>query len=355
MKLWTNIAVSVVAVLVLLIVTEVFVHALASSTLHNKFPQSSLLSPFKSCQIKNQGSSLSKSFYQLTDNPPGLWYELRPGVSGDLYGTEVSTNSFGMREHETTREKPTTTFRIAVISDSATFGYRVKVEDRWSSILQELLNNQVKSRGVEVLNFAVPGYNTKQELILLENKVLEFKPDLVVFGHSLNDIYGEGTVSIGTSPLVRTLSSRSALFNCFDFQKIAGIKRIFVTDYTLNKPFKEMYVSENTTWKEYQKYFPEISKVVHDNKIPTIFVLMPYLEKIDGDYELNNAYAMIEKAVEDHKMFAVNLSPESGFKYPDATTFLVDPTDFDHLNRKGHNVVAEAVLEKLIKENLLPK
>ena len=272
-----------------------------------------------------------------------------------MYGTQVSTNSFGMREHETTIEKPSNTFRIAIISDSATFGYRVRVEDRWSSILQELLNNQVKTEKVEVLNFAVPGYNTKQELILLENKVLEFKPDVILFGHSLNDIYGEGTVSIGTSPIVKLLSSRSALFNCFDFQKIAGIKRIFVTDYTLNKPFKEMYVAESDVWKNYQKYFPEIAEVVHNNKIPTIFVLMPYLEKIDGDYELNEAYAMIEKATKDSGMLAINLSPAAGFQYPDATSFLVDPTDFDHLNRKGHNVVAEAVLRELIKEHLLPR
>ena len=78
------------------------------------------------------------------------------------------------------------TIRHAVLGDSFTFGLGVK---RGQSFVQ-LLNT--KSGQIELLNFAVPGYSTDQQLLLLREQVALYEPSavwLVVYlGNDLLDI-----------------------------------------------------------------------------------------------------------------------------------------------------------------------
>lgn len=77
--------------------------------------------------------------------------------------------------------------RILALGDSVTMG--LFVEDR-AAIWTEVLERRLTAAGhaVEVINFGVSGYNTGQEVALLEDRGLRLSPDLVVLQYSLNDV-----------------------------------------------------------------------------------------------------------------------------------------------------------------------
>jgi lysophospholipase L1-like esterase len=125
--------------------------------------------------------------YQLSDNPI-LEYELRPGSSHD----GITINSSGFRDREFTRAKPPGIFRIAAIGDSVSFGLWVPQHTSYPKQLEVLLNDQLADRSapysrIEVLNFGVTGYNVTQVVENLRTRVLDYDPDLIVYGYVLND------------------------------------------------------------------------------------------------------------------------------------------------------------------------
>ena len=117
---------------------------------------------------------------------PDVVYELRPNLRGKFRGKAFTTNSFGLRSPEVSREKPPGIFRIAGLGDSHMFGWGVAQEETYLARLQERL----ESAGVpaEVLNFAAPGYNTAIEAAVFERKARHFDPDLVILHFVGNDL-----------------------------------------------------------------------------------------------------------------------------------------------------------------------
>lgn len=119
-----------------------------------------------------------------------LIYELKPGVRGTLGARLVHTNSHGMRDREIELRKPENTFRIVGLGDSHMFGTGVAQGQTYLDLLERRLNAASASgHRYETLNFATPGFNTAQEVAMLEHRALEFDPDLVIL-HFINDDLG---------------------------------------------------------------------------------------------------------------------------------------------------------------------
>lgn len=101
---------------------------------------------------------------------------------------EVSINHWGMRDRDRALEKPPRDFRIAMIGDSAVEAVQVKPDEVVNIRMEKLLRDLGYSN-VEVMNFAVEGIGTTQELLLYKQKVRQFHPDLVLLMFTLgNDI-----------------------------------------------------------------------------------------------------------------------------------------------------------------------
>ncbi len=78
--------------------------------------------------------------------------------------------------------KPPDTLRIAVLGDSYAEALQVPLEKAFWSVMERQLQNCPKaaSSNVEVLNFGVSGFSTARELILLQKRVWQYSPDLIV-------------------------------------------------------------------------------------------------------------------------------------------------------------------------------
>ncbi|MBI5524858.1 MAG: hypothetical protein HY897_00840 [Deltaproteobacteria bacterium] len=113
-------------------------------------------------------------------------------LKGDPLGWDLQPgpphyNALGMNDYEYTEEKPAGTYRILVLGDSVAYGCGVQKHETFENQLEMLLERAHDGRRFEVLNMAVPGYNTKQELVKFERDGLRLAPDLVLVAYVMND------------------------------------------------------------------------------------------------------------------------------------------------------------------------
>jgi D-alanyl-lipoteichoic acid acyltransferase DltB (MBOAT superfamily) len=101
-------------------------------------------------------------------------------------GETFGTNAWGMRDREYSREKPPGTLRIALLGPSFVAGSGVSDQQTFEALVEERLNREFTSEQYthfEILNFAVSGYTLTQQVALLEDRVFEFSPDIVIVTH----------------------------------------------------------------------------------------------------------------------------------------------------------------------------
>ncbi|MFN7972656.1 MAG: SGNH/GDSL hydrolase family protein [Acidobacteriota bacterium] len=116
------------------------------------------------------------------DSDARIVFRLKPNVSVPFLGTTVRTSSLGFRGAELCDGG---TFRIVGIGDSVMFGWGVEEEETYLHRAGELLRPSLPD--VETVNLGVPGYNTIQELALLERHVVDLQPAWVALGFIGND------------------------------------------------------------------------------------------------------------------------------------------------------------------------
>ncbi len=130
----------------------------------------------------------------------GLRFALRPGGrQAMIYPSWTpgeperrvlyAINEDGFRDRRYERPKPAGTVRVAVLGDSFTFGNGVALDETLPKVAERALQGFVPEIPVEVMNCGVGGYDTDQEVGLLEWRVLPFEPDLVVIVYYLNDVF----------------------------------------------------------------------------------------------------------------------------------------------------------------------
>lgn len=131
----------------------------------------------------------AESAFQLSENPI-LGYELKRNFRStrpDNHQSFAYTNRHGFRDIERRIEKPQGVKRVIVLGDSVVAGAGLRnLDDTISRQLEE----RVKDRDVEVLNFGISGYCTLAEVELFRTRGLAFKPDLVVLVFVSNDYIG---------------------------------------------------------------------------------------------------------------------------------------------------------------------
>lgn len=139
------------------------------------------LGPDRGTRPPNRGPVARMGELVQPAKDPDLIHEYRPNLPG-------FTNSASMRGREYSVERPSNTIRIAGIGDSVMAGDHYDAEQLFMAVLERLLNEAATPpTRFEVLNFAVGGYNTVQELIAFKRKALAYDLDWVILGLVIND------------------------------------------------------------------------------------------------------------------------------------------------------------------------
>ncbi len=116
---------------------------------------------------------------------PDVGYSLKPNVEGwwKREGlTYIKVNSHGFRDREHPLAKPPGTLRIAVLGDSYVEAFQVPMEQAFWSVMERKLQECHTGGGpkIEVLSFGVSGFSTSRELILLQTRIWQYSPDVVL-------------------------------------------------------------------------------------------------------------------------------------------------------------------------------
>jgi hypothetical protein len=282
----------------------------------------------------------------------------------------VKLNSFGFRDVDWKTEKDAGTFRIAAIGDSFTFGQGVKFEETFPKRLEAALNTaEAKNafldgcklsvrciRSVpekfEILNFGQSGYSTADELGLVKEKVLAFKPDLLLIGFVLNDP-DPGDTKIGAYPpeyglvlpfgLERQLEMRSYLYSFIKdrwnriLEKYHFKQSYYEWQRLLYNPKWEPWIKE----REALKGLAELSK---SEKIPVVVVILPSMFDFKN-YPYAGEHQLIEKTAGEFGLKVTDLLPY--FKDENAEKLRVTASD-SHPNGAADKIFADGIAQFLI-------
>jgi len=147
-----------------------------------------------------------------------LAYELRPGVRGTFMDAALKINSHGFRGPSVPEVPRDGAIRVVGIGDSMAFGWGVDDKDTFLMYLKRRFHRDYPNAPpLEIVNLAVPGYNTNQEVEAFLTKGLTYQPHLVVLYLCGNDdqlpnfVWKRDPYTLRRSYLFDFLSERWAL------------------------------------------------------------------------------------------------------------------------------------------------
>jgi D-alanyl-lipoteichoic acid acyltransferase DltB (MBOAT superfamily) len=131
--------------------------------------------PIKAQVVADQPGMRQRSDY--------MQWDFRPNSDVVGIGAVAHINRWGMRGKDVQLAKPPGTIRIAIVEASRAVGLGVPLEDLFGSVLEKNLNARYGGEGrrFEVLNFSIHGHLPVQRLMVLEERVFQFKPDFTLY------------------------------------------------------------------------------------------------------------------------------------------------------------------------------
>lgn len=145
--------------------------------------------------------------------PPGHPFVMAFPIAGAHVkaGVDYRINSLGFRGREYAQEKPPGTWRIVVLGDSVTFGWGVEMADRFTDVVEARLNlARHDGRKIEILNLAVPGYESHHQFHVFKFKALGLQPDAFCYVFNQNDVQVDTAEQLDLASLGNARKDRNA-------------------------------------------------------------------------------------------------------------------------------------------------
>lgn len=281
---------------------------------------------------------------------PLLLYELRPG------GGQV-VNQLGYIGPEVKPTKPTSALRVVGIGDSITmygtyegYNYLTQLGKRW----------RVEGKNVQVLNFAVGGYDTAQELRTLETKGLAYQPDVVVLGYCLNDGFAElfvfnqltGKIALGDKERTE-VETVIAMNSDGEGQGLAIVdffsRKVRAASADLTREVFEATVFESKVWAESMAGLKRLGELSKTHGFRAVVVIFPFLVDFES-YLFGTLHSRVAAAAAGAGVEVVDLREaysSVGYRSLRNNNDGEMSEDYVHPNEQGHRIAVEALMERL--------
>jgi len=301
--------------------------------------------------------AIQKGRFRLAKNPR-LGYEPAPldyrGKELSFYDYLGASNQEGFRDVDHAIEKPPGVYRIVVLGDSIAAGLHVdRYEDVFPPVLQKLLME--KGLKAEVINLAVSGYNTQQEVEMLEEKGLRYHPDLVLLAYSLSSrehIDGDilktlldeerekGGLS-GARAAANPVLADSALYRFFRFRVFHPRAQHVADRESEEKKYLDL-VSGDTV----AEYFGRLRDLSHQHGFAVLIAIFPRFVRTFGYYKFGEQHRYAQELARQNGFYLVDLlEPFAHCRAASATPIELD--NF-HPSAYGHRCAAEAVAGEIL-------
>lgn len=131
----------------------------------------------------NPAERMQKTWY--TTYPPNCKIELKAAE----YCYPRNTNKEGLSDVEWSEPKDTNEIRIMTLGDSFTEGDGCPFDSTYPNVLSHLLQSRFPQLKINVMNPARSGSDPWFEYKKLNDRLLKYKPDIVVYTNSTNDLF----------------------------------------------------------------------------------------------------------------------------------------------------------------------
>ena len=295
----------------------------------------------------------------------------------------INSDGFRDREFPIPRSEAK---RIMMLGDSVTFGRGVPLEKTFPKLLEGILNRGDPSgRAYEVMNFGVPGYNTRQELEFFEVKGRKYAPDLLVVSWVLNDCWPARTLlnelerikqeeqaargldapSVGSAPgapeppVGETSSAPQAASpaegrrppaanrvppSLLERSRLVELVRDRVGRVTSRRPKLwlplEQICAVPQNWKLVSRSFAELARIAARDRFSVAVVIFPMLVDFEN-YPYHRLHRRVAQEARRNGFPVLDLF-EAFESHPPAELQLL-PGDTTHPGALGHRLAAEGI------------
>jgi len=310
--------------------------------------------------------ALSEWLARALEKPTGFVYE-RPAsgygynLTGDgriyePYPDRGGFNSVGIRDHEYGLRPAQGARRIVILGDSVMYGPGLDLDRTFDNQLEGLLAAGPLAP-IEVINLAVPGYNTEQQAARLRARGLDLQPDLVVVSWTTNDFEATPTLVFTEEglhyihhtaqpvpqfaplpPRLRVwLLDRSALARLASRSIALGLARVRGADEV---PALELGQAANSL------AMLEIAEMARDADAGVLFVLWPLFDDSQGRAQMDAAAQFLDANGLPHMDLRATFAAE------DPALLRVKPQDPMHPSEVACGLAAQAVADRLQRDGL---
>ena len=119
---------------------------------------------------------------EVCDEYKNYEFELRP------YDVEINFNEEGFRNIEFNAQKSNDVYRIFMVGGSTMFGSGSTDSGTIPFLLQKMIDSQEIDLDVEIINAGVSGGNSSTERTLIETKLIDYSPNLIIMYDGWNDL-----------------------------------------------------------------------------------------------------------------------------------------------------------------------
>jgi len=258
-------------------------------------------------------------------------------------------NAAGYRDVEHPREKPPGVRRAVFVGDSFTYGVGILLDDTYAKRVERGLA-AARSEPWESVVLAVPGIDTEQEEVILENEGLAYSPDLVVLGYVLNDAedpgaaeqrraaeWTEAEAEKHNPPFWR----RSALFSLI-------ADRLHATAENRNRirNHLDLYREGQPGFVAVKKSIDAMAARCRERGVPFVVVLFPlFANPLDDGYPFSSVHEKVGAVARSAGATLVDLLPY--YRGMDWRLLVVEGASDEHPNELAHRIAAQALLSAL--------
>lgn len=242
--------------------------------------------------------------------------------------------------------------RLAFLGDSFCWGVGVKEEDHFLARLSERLAAVPPFDGpFELLNFGLEGYNTKQEVALFKEVVLDYRPQVAVIWYFLNDWEYERGLA-GSKRYLRgnTLWRWPRRYSRLLDWAISPLD-LRRSTARLIQVYRSGYEEGNPGWEEVRGALEEFAGLCREHGMVPMLAIHPVLIRLDEGYPFAELHRQVFDFATRQGIYAVDLLP--AVLGHEARGLWVHPID-QHPNELAHRMVADrffGFLIRVLKEN----
>lgn len=264
-------------------------------------------------------------------------------------------NNSGNRDFRYQKEKPEGTFRIIVAGDSFGFGYGGWFDDAFPKRLERILRYNNSPRSVEVLNFSIPSYSTRDEVDVVKKALVEYHADLILLEVTLNDAEIV-PFEFNTPEFRRRVLPEMVKGGIYDYWK--SLK--FVINRIQRARSRQGYVryfnalfTNPDTLGSFEAAVQSIAAQCSAEKVPVAAIVFPLFSfQFNAQYPFAEVHRKIASVLEDKRIPHLDLLPE--FEGMNPERLQVEPGKDPHPNAIAHRIATEAVYRWLVKNSLIP-